>query len=403
MRKKILLISSIFIFIASCFLSGYVLNDAADAASKAKTLAELRQELKDWKRELKNTENKKEATKNEISNAKNSVSNKQNEIESNRQKIAEAIKESEKLTVEIANGKKDLANLIKSYQIANGDNIYLEYIFASSSYEELIYRYAVIEQIMEYQEKKISEWKDKIEYNNQLKIDLDKRETKLNEQINNLANEIDDLGNKLEDYFDISLSIEDEIKSTEELIRYYTKLGCKENEDLEKCVSVKGDTGFRRPLTKGVVTSNYGYRTHPVSGKPQSFHYGIDMAQPAGTKMYSAANGMVGKVIRNSSCGGNQVYIYHVIKGKKYTTAYLHMKTINVKVGDTVTNNTVIGTVGGQKGGVDTCTTGAHLHFSVGTGWYGKDYLTNSKWKANNLNPRNVMNIPNKGTYWYSR
>lgn len=106
MRKKILLISSIFIFIASCFLSGYVLNDAADAASKAKTLAELRQELKDWKRELKNTENKKEATKNEISNAKNSVSNKQNEIESNRQKIAEAIKESEKLTVEIANGKK---------------------------------------------------------------------------------------------------------------------------------------------------------------------------------------------------------------------------------------------------------------------------------------------------------
>ena len=51
------------------------------------------------------------------------------------------------------------------------------------------------------------------------------------------------------------------------------------------------------------------------------------------------------------------------------------MLAINVKVGDIVNQNTVIGTVGGYStstshGGYDACTTGAHLHYGVATGWF---------------------------------
>ena len=59
----------------------------------------------------------------------------------------------------------------------------------------------------------------------------------------------------------------------------------------------------------------------------------------------------------------------------KYTTYYLHLLKYNVKVGDIVTQNTVIGYVGGYStskahGGYDGCTTGAHLHYGVQSGWY---------------------------------
>lgn len=377
-----------------------------EAKTKARTLRELKSELSQLKAEKKQNESNKTATKNEISNAKNSVSSKQNEITNNQNKIASATKESEALTKEIEEGKEELSNLIEAYQIAQGDNVYLEYIFDATSYEDLIYRYAIIEEVMSYQEEKIEEWKGKIEKNDELKKELEEREVLLNSQIDSLSNDIKTLNNKLDDYLDIQMDIDDEIDSTEELIEYYEDLGCELDEDLDDCVSVRGDSMFRKPTTKGVVTSYFGYRTHPVTGKKNSFHTGVDIGgNKEGTNIYSIANGTVAKVIKKSSCGGNSVYVHHVVNGKKYTSAYLHLLTINVKVGTKVTNTTVIGTVGGGKGtkAWDKCSTGAHLHLGLGTGWYGSTYTSYSKWVANLLDPKEVLKLPNKKVYWYSR
>jgi murein DD-endopeptidase MepM/ murein hydrolase activator NlpD len=380
--------------------------DRVEAKSKARTLRELKNELAGLKAEKKQNETNKANTKNEISSAKNSVSSKQNEIVKNQNRIDTATEESKKLTTEIEEGKEELYNLIEAYQIAQGDNIYLEYIFDATSYEDLIYRYAIIEEVMAYQEEKIEGWKSKIEKNDQLKKELQDREVLLNTQIDNLSSEIKTLNNKLDDYLDIQMDIDDEIKSTQELIEYYEDLGCKLDEDLDECVNVRGDSMFRKPLTKGVVTSYFGYRTHPVTGKKNSYHTGVDIGgNKEGTSIYSMANGTVAKVIKKSSCGGNSVYIHHVVNGKKYTSAYLHLLTINVKVGTKVSNTTVIGTVGGGKGtkAWDKCSTGAHLHLGLGNGWYGSTYTSYSKWVANLLDPKEKLKLPNKKIYWYSR
>ena len=42
----------------------------------------------------------------------------------------------------------ELNNLVEAYQIAQGNNVYLEYVFDATSYEDLIYRYAIIEELM---------------------------------------------------------------------------------------------------------------------------------------------------------------------------------------------------------------------------------------------------------------
>ena len=182
-----------------------------------------------------------------------------------------------------------------------------------------------------------------------------------------------------------------------------------EEQDLDACVSVKGDTNFSKPLTRGTITSYFGYRTDPIKGT-YSFHGAVDIGgNKEGTSVYSTANGMVGKIIRKASCGGNSVYIYHTINGKKYTSQYTHLLSINVSVGDQVTSNTVIGTVGGGAGtrSYDRCSTGAHLHFAIASGWYGGSgtgsYSSYSTYLTKVMDPKDILGLPKKGTYWSSR
>ena len=113
---------------------------------------------------------------------------------------------------------------------------------------------------------------------------------------------------------------------------------------------------------------------------------------------------MVGKIIRKASCGGNQVYIYHTIGGKQITTGYMHLLDIKVSIGDQVSSKTIIGTVGGgSKTPWDSCSTGAHLHFMIADGWYGKTYTSYSTFVSKLQDAKKVLNLPNRYTYWYSR
>ena len=69
----------------------------------------------------------------------------------------------------------------------------------------------------------------------------------------------------------------------------------------------------------------------------------IDIALADWNPVYAAASGTVGTIVRKASCGGNIVYVKHLIDGKEYTTRYLHLSSIEVSTGDTVTINTIIG------------------------------------------------------------
>lgn len=370
------------------------------AASNAKTLGDLKNELANLKNQKTSNQQKKNQTQSEINSTKNSISSKQNQIIENQETIAKAIEESERLTIEIAEGKEDLNNLLESYQLIKSDNIYLEYIFEATSYEDLIYRYALIEQIMDYETEQIDSWVEKIDYNTKLKSDLEQKEIELNNQIGSLNKDIVSLGNKINELDEMYQDISAEIVSVQNSINYYQSIGCKDNETLEQCLKVAGDTIFRKPLKKGVITSSFGYRVHPITGATKSFHSGTDIGVSEGSNVYSTANGTVSMITKKSSCGGNMVYVQHMINGKKYTTTYMHLKTINVKVGDRVTSETVVGLSGGRSYGYDKCTTGPHLHFSIATGWYGKDYLTYSQWRSHLVDPKKTVPLPNS---WSSR
>ena len=109
---------------------------------------------------------------------------------------------------------------------------------------------------------------------------------------------------------------------------------------------------LRVPL---VVTSKYGYRPHPVTGRYQ-MHEGIDLRAAMGTRVYASR---AGKVIFAGRKGGygKVVGIEH---GDDFTTWYGHLSRIRVKSGQWVPQGKVIG-LSGNTG----ISTGPHLHFEI--------------------------------------
>lgn len=123
---------------------------------------------------------------------------------------------------------------------------------------------------------------------------------------------------------------------------------------------------FNNPIPNSYITSVFGYRVHPVTGKKESFHQGVDLTiQPnTNVKIVAAADG---EVIRVGELGtyGNVVMIKHVINGIRMDTncAHLKDKSITVKVGDKVKQGDVIGIMGTTGS-----STAPHLHFEIHNG-----------------------------------
>ncbi len=398
-----------YIFIS---LACFMVFNTNTTATVSGTLGSLRQELNDLKRKKSNQDKKTAKTKNEIAATKNSIFSSQETIKQNQKKIDDAKIEITKLNIEIAQLQETLKDQMNIEQATKGENIYLDYIFNSKSYADLVYRYAIAEQVANHRTEKVTNWNQKIEQNKELEIELVEKEKEIKQELEKLEKEVVYLGEEYEKESDVAMSIQDEVKSTQEYITYLVDLGCGENEDIMSCINLHGDRYLRKPLVKGRITSPFGYRVHPITGVKQSYHNAIDIGgNTEGTNIYSAANGIVGKIINASmsdpKCGGRQVYVHHNIAGKLYTTAYYHLLNIKVKLGDEVTSNTVIGTVGGGKGTPwDGCSTGAHLHFVVAEGWYGGTckgdcYLNFNTFKyTKSVDPKKILNLPNS---WSSR
>lgn len=104
------------------------------------------------------------------------------------------------------------------------------------------------------------------------------------------------------------------------------------------------------------LTSSYGYRTDPITGRKGAFHNGLDVGAPHGTKILAAESGTV---TRASTYGtyGKCVIISH---GGGLMTLYAHCSGYNVVVGQQVNKGDVIAYVGSTGR-----STGNHLHFTV--------------------------------------
>ncbi len=106
---------------------------------------------------------------------------------------------------------------------------------------------------------------------------------------------------------------------------------------------------------RGPVTSDFGYRTSPVSGKNE-FHLAMDIGAPEGTEIGAFADGVV-EYIGESDEFGLYLKIRH---SNEVASFYAHCSKLLVHKGDTVTCGQTVALVG-QTGNA----TGPHLHLTI--------------------------------------
>jgi murein DD-endopeptidase MepM/ murein hydrolase activator NlpD len=116
-------------------------------------------------------------------------------------------------------------------------------------------------------------------------------------------------------------------------------------------------TLMRTPVDGARISSNFGYRRHPILGY-QKLHRGTDFAAPTGTPIYASGNGTI-NFAAPKGANGNFIRLIH---DNGWVTLYLHLNRFadGIAPGVRVMQGQKIGEVGttGRS-------TGPHLHYEV--------------------------------------
>jgi murein DD-endopeptidase MepM/ murein hydrolase activator NlpD len=109
----------------------------------------------------------------------------------------------------------------------------------------------------------------------------------------------------------------------------------------------------------GKITSPFGQRIDPKSGKPRN-HRGVDIAAPVGTSVKATGSGTILKVGWENPKNHKQGYGQRIIidHGKGNISIVGHLSEIAVKKGDKVSRGQEIG-----KSGDTGKSTGPHVHY----------------------------------------
>ena len=362
----------------------YVKADAADSISSLKSqLSQLDEEKKalekkiaDTKQSLQSASEKKEQIDEQVSVTQTQIDATQeliDQLDSQIQVKADELKVAEaKLEAQEELYKQRVRVMYEDGQIS-----YLDVLLNAKSFSDMLSRLEIIQQVMTYDENLVDTYtalKDEVAAAKE-SLESDRQEQK--EYMANLQikkSELDDQlaesqaiynslngnlaaqqaeANKVEEKKDY-LNYEIRMMSQKEAAKSQASSGSSSSSSSSGGGSFSGS--FQWPLPgHSTITSPYGYRTHPITGK-YKLHTGTDISAPNGTAILAAGGGTVVKSCMTTAYG-NYVIVNH---GGGVMTAYAHMSRRSVSVGDKVSAGQQLGCVGSTG-----WSTGNHLHFEV--------------------------------------
>ena len=126
---------------------------------------------------------------------------------------------------------------------------------------------------------------------------------------------------------------------------------------------------FTPPLQNSIITGVYGSQ-RILNGKPRRPHYGLDFASPEGTPIKAMLDGVVTLSEDDLYFTGGTIIFDH---GHGISTLYMHLKNVDVKMGDKIKQGDIIGSVG-----MTGRSTGPHLDIRL-------------NWFNVNLDPESVL------------
>lgn len=112
----------------------------------------------------------------------------------------------------------------------------------------------------------------------------------------------------------------------------------------------------KTPAPQSIITSKYGVRVHPITNK-LTVHEGLDYVPTSDQNARAVIAGVVEKVEHSSNGYGNLVVLLHP---NKVRTIYAHLDEIQVRQGQAVKEDDVLGKIGSTG-----FSTGKHLHYEI--------------------------------------
>lgn len=326
------------------------------------TFGQIQDELASAQKELRENQAAINDKKDQITEDNATIQSLKEDIEKMSQEVVVLQQEIVRANEEIGAKKEQTKDLISYYQMSQGENLYLDYIFGGESITDLVYRMSIVDQISEYNDQMVNDLEDLIESNENRKIVLANKQEEYEDKMANLEEEISKLNSSIEKMNGLSPSLEEQVKAKEELVKFYKEQGCKNRGDVigRDCAVSSSNSTFRRPFQTGYVTSFTGIRWG-------SLHRGIDLGSPQGknTPLYSIGNGVITNVYHDSNGALCLIIQYRTSDGKYYSALYAHLSRYapGIYVGmkpKEVTVNTLVGYMGDTGYAF-----GVHLHLEV--------------------------------------
>lgn len=339
------------------------------------------------------------------------INSKKNRIQTLKNEMNTIIKENEKLAEEIEEYKLKIKDkiiqskgLVEQLQMTEKEDLYYDYIFNADSVSDMVYRSAVIKEIVEYNEKTIDTLNSMIEDNKKREAEIEKRKAEIDKLNGELNTQVSALGEEKDQLSVGSISITKQMQEIQSKITYYKNRGCKLDDVIGVDCDKMGSGQVRRPTTTGYVTQNNAYNS-------SGLHRGLDIGSSNGSreKIYAVADGTIMGVEKDNN-GALMVRIDHIIGGKHYTSLYGHLSSFRPGIyrGMKVTSNDWIGYMGNTG-----YSFGIHLHIEMYPCWLYSDSqcLTFAKWKSfaqsqynSGYNIRKIIPVTS-GLYnrWYNR
>lgn len=303
----------------------------------------------------------------EISEINQKICDKQLEIETLEAQEIEMLAYIEKAEkeLEISNNRyekqKELLEkrLIAMYEM--GQNSYLEVLLNSKSITDFFSNYYLISEISKADEELLQTVESEKKYNKKLKESLEtkkavltaSRETREKNAIS-LTNMSVIKNNKIQQLSEEELALQQAIEEYQNQIT-----------EIEKEIRILAIANVSEKYVGGTmawptpgytrITSQFGMRTHPITGI-YKLHTGVDLGAPYGSNFIAANDGVVTYAGYNTAYG-NMVILDH---GGGITTLYAHGSEILVNVGDMIYQGTPVLKVGSTG-----YSTGPHAHFEV--------------------------------------
>ncbi|MCC7478438.1 peptidoglycan DD-metalloendopeptidase family protein [bacterium] len=337
---------------------------AGSAKEQIKQNREKRNQIFEQIRQL---ESKKDAMLKQVGTIDENIAAKQSDIRKVKKELKAAEEMEKQLSTEVAQLSDDLTdyrNALAGRMRAiymQGDMTYLDLLFQSSDFGDLIDRLFFIQTIGKRDETLISGTQDsQAALIEQQRLLADKREEieKINAQ---LQQDLSEMQIQRSNRWTIVESIRNSIALQERVARDLEEDNKRIAAALRRAQSGGGggyqgkwSGSFKKPCP-GSIVSGFGYRNHPIFGK-RKMHTGVDIAAPEGTTIIAAGDG---KVIDAGRMGGYGLAVV-IDHGNGRATLYGHCSEINCKVGDVVAAGEKIAEVGSTG-----YSTGPHCHFEV--------------------------------------